>query len=77
MGALQRVGREAGLRKAPDRFSKQTLPFAEREIHGASAASVAANRGFRTRQPDGKLANIEFETIARVKDPWKEFNPPK
>lgn len=29
------------------------------------------------RQPDGKLANIEFETIPRVKDPWKEFNPPK
>jgi len=26
---------------------------------------------------DGKLANIEFETIPNVKDPWKEFNPPK
>lgn len=29
------------------------------------------------KQPDGKLANVEFETIPQVKDPWKEFNPPK
>jgi branched-chain amino acid transport system substrate-binding protein len=27
------------------------------------------------KMPDGKLANIEFETIPHVKDPWKEFNP--
>ena len=26
---------------------------------------------------DGKLANVEFETIPDVKDPWKERNPPK
>jgi branched-chain amino acid transport system substrate-binding protein len=26
---------------------------------------------------DGKLANIEFDTIPNVKDPWKEQNPPK
>ena len=26
---------------------------------------------------DGKLANIEFDTIPNVKDPWKELNPPK
>jgi branched-chain amino acid transport system substrate-binding protein len=31
----------------------------------------------RTEMQDGKLANIEFETIPNVKDPWKEFNPPK
>ena len=31
----------------------------------------------RTEMKDGKLANIEFETIPNVKDPWKEFNPPK
>jgi branched-chain amino acid transport system substrate-binding protein len=31
----------------------------------------------RTEMRDGKLANIEFETIPNVKDPWKEFNPPK
>jgi hypothetical protein len=24
-----------------------------------------------------KLANIEFDTIPHVKDPWKELNPPK
>jgi branched-chain amino acid transport system substrate-binding protein len=27
--------------------------------------------------PDGTMANVPFETIARVKDPWKEFNPVK
>jgi len=26
---------------------------------------------------DGKLANVEFDTIPNVKDPWKELNPPK
>jgi branched-chain amino acid transport system substrate-binding protein len=31
----------------------------------------------RTKMKDGKLANIEFDTIPNVKDPWKEFNPPK
>jgi len=31
----------------------------------------------RTEMRDGKLANIEFETIPNVKDPWKEFNPAK
>jgi branched-chain amino acid transport system substrate-binding protein len=31
----------------------------------------------RTEMKDGKLANIEFDTIPNVKDPWKEFNPPK
>lgn len=29
------------------------------------------------KQPDGKLANVEFETVPHVKDPWKEFNPAK
>ena len=23
------------------------------------------------------LGNVEFDTILQVKDPWKEFNPPK
>jgi branched-chain amino acid transport system substrate-binding protein len=31
----------------------------------------------RTEMRDGKLANIEFDTIPNVKDPWKEQNPPK
>ncbi|MBV8510543.1 MAG: ABC transporter substrate-binding protein [Xanthobacteraceae bacterium] len=31
----------------------------------------------RTEMKDGKLANIEFDTIPNVKDPWKELNPPK
>jgi branched-chain amino acid transport system substrate-binding protein len=31
----------------------------------------------RTEMKNGKLANIEFETIPNVKDPWKELNPPK
>jgi branched-chain amino acid transport system substrate-binding protein len=31
----------------------------------------------KTEMKDGKLANIEFETIPNVKDPWKEFNPTK
>jgi branched-chain amino acid transport system substrate-binding protein len=26
---------------------------------------------------DGKLANVEFDKIPNVKDPWKELNPPK
>jgi branched-chain amino acid transport system substrate-binding protein len=31
----------------------------------------------KVEKKDGKLANIEFETIPNVKDPWKELNPPK
>jgi len=31
----------------------------------------------KTEMKDGKLANIEFDTIPNVKDPWKELNPPK
>jgi branched-chain amino acid transport system substrate-binding protein len=31
----------------------------------------------RTEMRDGKLANIEFDAIPNVKDPWKEQNPPK
>jgi branched-chain amino acid transport system substrate-binding protein len=31
----------------------------------------------RVEKRDGKLANVEFETIPMVKDPWKEFNPEK
>jgi branched-chain amino acid transport system substrate-binding protein len=31
----------------------------------------------RTEMKDGKLANVEFDTIPMVKDPWKELNPPK
>jgi branched-chain amino acid transport system substrate-binding protein len=29
----------------------------------------------RTEMRDGRLANIEFETITKVKDPWKQLNP--
>jgi branched-chain amino acid transport system substrate-binding protein len=31
----------------------------------------------KVEKVDGKLANVEFETIPMVKDPWKELNPPK
>lgn len=31
----------------------------------------------RVEKVNGALANVEFETIPAVKDPWKEFNPPK
>jgi len=31
----------------------------------------------RTEMKNAKLANIEFDTIPNVKDPWKELNPPK
>jgi branched-chain amino acid transport system substrate-binding protein len=31
----------------------------------------------KTEMKDGKLANIEFDTIPNVKDPWKEQNSPK
>jgi branched-chain amino acid transport system substrate-binding protein len=31
----------------------------------------------KTEMKNGKLANIEFDTIPNVKDPWKELNPPK
>jgi branched-chain amino acid transport system substrate-binding protein len=31
----------------------------------------------RTEMVEGHLANVEFETIPQVKDPWKEFNPAK
>jgi len=29
----------------------------------------------RTEMRDGQLANVEFDTIPDVKDPWKELNP--
>jgi branched-chain amino acid transport system substrate-binding protein len=31
----------------------------------------------KVEKQDGRLANVEFETIPNVKDPWKEMNPPK
>ncbi|MGH6969215.1 MAG: ABC transporter substrate-binding protein, partial [Stellaceae bacterium] len=31
----------------------------------------------RAEMKNGKLVNTEFYTIPNVKDPWKEFNPPK
>jgi branched-chain amino acid transport system substrate-binding protein len=31
----------------------------------------------RVEREDGRLANVELETIALVKDPWKELNPAK
>jgi branched-chain amino acid transport system substrate-binding protein len=31
----------------------------------------------RAELRDGKVANIEFDTIPNVKDPWKELNPAK
>jgi branched-chain amino acid transport system substrate-binding protein len=31
----------------------------------------------RTEMKDGKLANVEFDTIPNVKDPWKELNSQK
>jgi branched-chain amino acid transport system substrate-binding protein len=31
----------------------------------------------KVEKVDGKLSNVEFETIPNVKDPWKERNPPK
>jgi branched-chain amino acid transport system substrate-binding protein len=31
----------------------------------------------RVESVGGKLANVEFDTIPNVKDPWKEANPPK
>jgi branched-chain amino acid transport system substrate-binding protein len=31
----------------------------------------------KTEMKDGKLANVEFDMIPNVKDPWKELNPPK
>jgi branched-chain amino acid transport system substrate-binding protein len=30
----------------------------------------------RLEKVDGKLVNVEFETIPMVKDPWPQFNPP-
>jgi branched-chain amino acid transport system substrate-binding protein len=31
----------------------------------------------RVEMRNGKLANVEFDTIPNVKDPWKELNPPR
>jgi branched-chain amino acid transport system substrate-binding protein len=31
----------------------------------------------RAEMVDGRLANVEFETMPQVKDPWKELNPAK
>jgi branched-chain amino acid transport system substrate-binding protein len=31
----------------------------------------------RVERQNGRLANVEFDSIPGVKDPWKELNPPK
>jgi branched-chain amino acid transport system substrate-binding protein len=31
----------------------------------------------KVEMKDGKLANVEFDTIPNVNDPWKELNPSK
>ncbi len=31
----------------------------------------------RTEMVDGHLANVEFDTLPNIKDPWKELNPAK
>jgi branched-chain amino acid transport system substrate-binding protein len=31
----------------------------------------------KTEKVDGHLANVEFDAIPNVKDPWTELNPPK
>jgi branched-chain amino acid transport system substrate-binding protein len=31
----------------------------------------------RTEETNGHLANVEIDTVAQLKDPWKELNPPK
>jgi branched-chain amino acid transport system substrate-binding protein len=31
----------------------------------------------RVERESGRLANVEFDSTPRVKDPWKELNPPK
>jgi branched-chain amino acid transport system substrate-binding protein len=31
----------------------------------------------RVEQQNGRLANVEFDSIPLVKDPWKELNPAK
>jgi len=31
----------------------------------------------RVEKQNGRLANVEFDSIPLVKDPWKELNPPK
>ena len=31
----------------------------------------------RTEMVDGQLANVEFDTLPNIKDPWKELNPAK
>jgi len=31
----------------------------------------------RVEKQNGSLANVEFDSIPLVKDPWKELNPPK
>ena len=49
-----------------------------RVLSGEATRDVVQNIYLRkTEMKDGKLANIEFDTIPNVKDPWKEQNPPK
>ncbi|MDB5407879.1 MAG: livJ [Rhodospirillales bacterium] len=31
----------------------------------------------KVEKQNGEMANVEFDTIPQVKDPWKELNPPK
>ena len=31
----------------------------------------------RVEKQNGRLANVELDSIPLVKDPWKELNPPK
>ncbi len=50
----------------------------ERPANAAFLGDIIQNVYMRrTEMKDGKLANVEIDTIPNVKDPWKELNPPK
>ena len=52
--------------------------LASPESVGFSADGLKAfQQSMRALVDEGKLANVEIATIPMVKDPWKEFNPPK
>ena len=55
----------------------EIAPVIESEID-PETRDVVHNEYIReVRKVGGQLANVEFEMIPNVKDPWKEFNQKK
>ena len=77
---LKATGGEFDVDKAMQFFKHYKDPSSPRgpwEIDPATRDIIENVYIRRVEQVDGKLANVEFQTIPQIKDPWKEMNPEK